>query len=174
MTSFPLLMSGSASLPFLYLTDENLPSPQTAPAFTMLLRKHIGSGRLIAVTQPGLERVLDFLFEAPAFGVFVRECHGHAIFADPDRLHPVVQKDAFHRTDCSSVLLDLDDDGVKERGALSSAEVAEIQVSIYGDTLCFIRVDEGDPVEGGRKDRGYLANCEGRMTGQVGGGLRVL
>ena len=60
-----LLMSGSASLPFLYLTDENLPSPQTAPAFTMLLRKHIGSGRLIAVTQPGLERVLDFLFEAP-------------------------------------------------------------------------------------------------------------
>ena len=60
-----LLMSGSASLPFLYLTDENRPSPQTAPGFTMLLRKHIGSGRLLDVSQPGLERVLDFLFEAP-------------------------------------------------------------------------------------------------------------
>ncbi len=60
-----LLMSGSASLPFVYLTDENRQSPMTAPGFTMLLRKHIGSGRLVEVSQPGLERVLDFLFESP-------------------------------------------------------------------------------------------------------------
>ena len=32
-----LLISAGASLPFLYLTDENKPSPSTAPNFCMLL-----------------------------------------------------------------------------------------------------------------------------------------
>ena len=59
-----LLMSGSASLPLLYLTEENKPSPMTAPGFTMLLRKYIGSGRLLQIHQMGLERALDFEFEA--------------------------------------------------------------------------------------------------------------
>ena len=59
-----LLLSGSASLPLIYLTEENKPSPQTAPGFTMLLRKHIGSGRLLGISQAGLERALDFEFEA--------------------------------------------------------------------------------------------------------------
>ena len=53
-----LLMSASASLPLLYLTDENKTAPVTAPNFCMLLRKHIGNGRIIAVTQPSLERVI--------------------------------------------------------------------------------------------------------------------
>ena len=60
-----VLLSGSASLPFVFLTEENKPSPMTAPGFTMLLRKHIGNGRLLDVRQPGLERVIDFCFEAP-------------------------------------------------------------------------------------------------------------
>ena len=38
-----LLISANASLPLIYLTDTNKPSPITAPNFCMLLRKHIGS-----------------------------------------------------------------------------------------------------------------------------------
>ena len=35
----------------------------TAPNFCMLLRKHLGNGRIISVTQPGLERIIDFEIE---------------------------------------------------------------------------------------------------------------
>ena len=40
---FRVSISASASLPFLYLTDENKPSPLTAPTFCMVLRKHIAN-----------------------------------------------------------------------------------------------------------------------------------
>lgn len=53
-----LYISASASLPLIYLTDENKPSPMTAPNFCMLLRKHIGNGRITGVSQPGLERII--------------------------------------------------------------------------------------------------------------------
>lgn len=58
-----LLISAGASLPFLYLTDTNKPSPMTAPNFCMLLRKHIQNGRIISITQPGLERIVRFEIE---------------------------------------------------------------------------------------------------------------
>ena len=53
-----LLVSANASLPLLYFTSNNKPSPMTAPNFCMLLRKHIANGRIISVTQPGLERIV--------------------------------------------------------------------------------------------------------------------
>ncbi len=40
-----LLLSASASLPLIYLTDTNKPSPMNAPNFCMLLRKHIANGQ---------------------------------------------------------------------------------------------------------------------------------
>ena len=40
-----LLLSASASLPLIYLTENNKPSPMTAPNFCMLLRKHIANGQ---------------------------------------------------------------------------------------------------------------------------------
>lgn len=58
-----LCISASASLPLIYLTDDNKPSPMTAPGFCMLLRKHIGNGRILSVRQPSLERVLFFDIE---------------------------------------------------------------------------------------------------------------
>ncbi len=58
-----LLMSASASLPLIYFTGKNKTSPITAPNFCMLLRKHIGSARIQSITQPGLERVIDFRLE---------------------------------------------------------------------------------------------------------------
>lgn len=53
-----LYISASASLPLVYLTDENKPSPMTAPNFCMLLRKHVGNGKITSISQPGLERII--------------------------------------------------------------------------------------------------------------------
>ncbi len=53
----------SASLPFVYLTDRNKQSPLTAPGFCMLLRKHLTNGRIVNITQPGLERIIRFEIE---------------------------------------------------------------------------------------------------------------
>ncbi|MBO5372150.1 MAG: NFACT family protein [Lachnospiraceae bacterium] len=60
---FRLAMSASASLPFLYLTKQNKPSPLTAPNFCMVLRKHIANGRITKIYQPGLERIIHFEVE---------------------------------------------------------------------------------------------------------------
>ena len=62
-TQYRLFLSASASLPLIYLTGENKQGPLTAPNFCMLLRKHIGSARILSVTQPGLERILIFELE---------------------------------------------------------------------------------------------------------------
>ena len=55
-----LLISANASLPFMYITKDNKPAPAQAPGFCMLLRKHIGAGRIIEISQMGLERVVRF------------------------------------------------------------------------------------------------------------------
>ena len=51
---YRVAISASAALPFLYLTEENKPSPMTAPTFCMLLRKYLQNGKIVSVTQPGL------------------------------------------------------------------------------------------------------------------------
>ena len=58
-----ILMSASASLPLIYFTDSNKPGPMKAPNFCMLLRKHIGSGKIVRVWQPSLERIIHFEIE---------------------------------------------------------------------------------------------------------------
>lgn len=60
---YRLFLSASASLPLIYLTETNKPSPLTATNFCMLLRKHIGSGKIIAIEQPGMERIIRFTIE---------------------------------------------------------------------------------------------------------------
>lgn len=59
-----MIMSADASLPLLYLTQENKTSPMTAPNFCMLLRKHLQNARIVAVNQPmGLERIVKLQLE---------------------------------------------------------------------------------------------------------------
>lgn len=58
-----LLISANASLPLIYFTETNKPGPLAAPNFCMLLRKHIGTGRIVSVSQPGLERIIEFEIE---------------------------------------------------------------------------------------------------------------
>ena len=55
---YRLLLSANASLPLIYLTENNKPSPLTAPNFCMLLRKHLQNGRITEISQPGLERIV--------------------------------------------------------------------------------------------------------------------
>ena len=47
---YRLLLSASASLPLVYILQDNKPSPLTAPNFCMLLRKHLSNGRIAAIT----------------------------------------------------------------------------------------------------------------------------
>lgn len=58
-----LSLCANAGLPYAYLTPDNKQNPQMAPGFCMLLRKHIGGGRIVSVEQPGLERILVFTIE---------------------------------------------------------------------------------------------------------------
>jgi len=57
-TQYRLFLSANASLPLAYITEESRKSPMTAPNFCMLLRKHLGSAKILDISQPGLERII--------------------------------------------------------------------------------------------------------------------
>lgn len=59
-----LILSANADSPRIHFTEMLLENPQTPPLFCMLLRKHIGSGKLLSVTQSGMDRVLTLSFQA--------------------------------------------------------------------------------------------------------------
>ena len=61
--NYRLLLSADASLPLIYLLQGPKENPMTAPNFCMLLRKHIGNGRIVDVCQPGFERIVEFTIE---------------------------------------------------------------------------------------------------------------
>lgn len=90
---YRLFLSASASLPLIYFTSSNKPSPLTAPNFCMLLRKHIGSGKIVDIWQPGLERIINFEIEhLNELGDLCRKLliveimgkHSNIIFCDSD------------------------------------------------------------------------------------------
>ncbi len=58
-----LVLSVNAGLPMAYLSEEASENPANAPGFCMLLRKHIGNGRIINIAQPDMERILEFEIE---------------------------------------------------------------------------------------------------------------
>ncbi len=61
--NYRLLISAGASLPLVYLSEENKTSPLSAPAFCMLLRKYLSSSKIINVSQNGFDRIILFEFE---------------------------------------------------------------------------------------------------------------
>ena len=58
-----LLISVNPSLPIMYLTEQNKNAPLQAPSFCMLLRKHLTGGRILMVSQPSLERIVELEIE---------------------------------------------------------------------------------------------------------------
>jgi len=90
-----LLLSASASLPLVYFSTENKPSPMTAPNFCMFLRKYIANGRIVSITQPSFERIIQFEIEHlnelgdPCKKILIIELmgkHSNIIFTDMDGL----------------------------------------------------------------------------------------
>ena len=58
-----LLLCASATQPRIHLTTIPRENPAVAPMFCMLLRKHLGSGRIAAIEQPTLERVVSLTID---------------------------------------------------------------------------------------------------------------
>lgn len=58
-----LLISASSSFPKIHLSFEKKNNPITAPAFCMLLRKHLTGSRITGIKQPSLERVIEITFD---------------------------------------------------------------------------------------------------------------
>ena len=58
-----LYISANAGSARVHVTEKSVDNPQTPPMFCMLLRKRLGSGKLLAVRQDGLERILFLDFE---------------------------------------------------------------------------------------------------------------
>lgn len=59
-----LFVSASAGSARVHITKTAIENPKVPPMFCMLLRKHLGNGRLASIRQDGLERILYFDFEA--------------------------------------------------------------------------------------------------------------
>ncbi len=57
-------LTANAAVARVCLTEDKKQSPQTAPLFCMLLRKHLTGARLKEVRQPDFERVIEFVFDA--------------------------------------------------------------------------------------------------------------
>ena len=53
-----LLLAGSPTAPRLHLTRLPRENPAQPPMFCMLLRKHLTGGRILAIEQPELERIV--------------------------------------------------------------------------------------------------------------------
>ena len=58
-----LLLCAGASQARIHLTAASRENPAAPPMFCMLLRKHLGGGRLTAIDQPALERVVILTLE---------------------------------------------------------------------------------------------------------------
>jgi predicted ribosome quality control (RQC) complex YloA/Tae2 family protein len=59
-----LLLSANPNHPRPQFTEVSRENPDVPPMFCMLLRKHLTGGRILEVTQPHLERVVDLRLEA--------------------------------------------------------------------------------------------------------------
>ena len=62
--NFKLVLSASPAHPRVHFTNVSKKNPISAPMFCMLLRKHIGSGKITDIEQIGFERIIKFWIES--------------------------------------------------------------------------------------------------------------
>jgi len=60
--SWKLLLDANTGHPRLHFTAESFENPAAPPMFCMLLRKHLLGGRLTALRQPAMERMVELAF----------------------------------------------------------------------------------------------------------------
>ncbi|MBR1780314.1 MAG: NFACT family protein, partial [Oscillospiraceae bacterium] len=58
------LLTANPAHPRIQLTETFRDNPATPPMFCMLLRKHLSGARILSVTQPPMERLVDLELEA--------------------------------------------------------------------------------------------------------------
>ena len=54
-----LLLSANPSAPRINITESTRENPQMPPSFCMLLRKHLSGSRIVSITNPGYERIIE-------------------------------------------------------------------------------------------------------------------
>lgn len=88
-----LLLSANVSRPRIHLTQAGFENPAQPPMFCMLLRKHLGGGRIAELHQPPMERCVQIAFDCtdemgvPCRKHLILELMGrnsNLILADPD------------------------------------------------------------------------------------------
>lgn len=62
--NYKLLLCANSTYPRVHFTNVNKKNPSTAPLFCMLLRKHLGSGKITDVKQVDFERIIEFEIES--------------------------------------------------------------------------------------------------------------
>ncbi|MCH3904370.1 MAG: NFACT RNA binding domain-containing protein [Lactobacillus sp.] len=60
--NYKLLVSANSQSPRFYFQTEEIPNPDKAPAFVMVLRKYLAGSILKKVEQVGLDRIVNFYF----------------------------------------------------------------------------------------------------------------
>lgn len=58
-----LIISANAEFPRVHMTALQRENPAAAPMFCMLLRKHLTNGKILSVSAPEYERIIDIKFE---------------------------------------------------------------------------------------------------------------
>lgn len=58
-----LYLSAGADSPRIHLTSASFENPKSPPMFCMLMRKYLGSAKLVEIRQIGLDRILHLVFE---------------------------------------------------------------------------------------------------------------
>ncbi len=92
-TTHRLVISADAGIPLMYLTEKVKENPMVAPNFCMLLRKHIGNGRITDISQHGFDRIVEISLEhlddmgdlcTKKLIVEIMGKHSNIIFVDSD------------------------------------------------------------------------------------------
>ena len=61
--NYKLVICASPSNARIHFAEKFKDNPKTAPMFCMLLRKHIGGGKIIEIKQPDFERIIEFVIQ---------------------------------------------------------------------------------------------------------------
>lgn len=62
--AYKLLLTANASSPRLHFTNIQKENPINAPLFCMVLRKHLSSGKIVNISQPNFERIVNIEVES--------------------------------------------------------------------------------------------------------------
>lgn len=62
--AYKLLLTANASSPRLHFSNIQKENPINAPLFCMVLRKHLASGKIVDITQPNFERIVNIQVES--------------------------------------------------------------------------------------------------------------